>query len=94
MYGHDAEAQERGLTPDERRCGTLDQGSAGQPVMDELHAWLGTVPQRKTEPNPGLGRTIGYLLRQLVSPLTFVITGAPKSRGRLYGVGRFPASAS
>ena len=41
VYGHDAEARERGLTPDERL--RLHQ-ELSRPVMDKLHAWLeGTV---------------------------------------------------
>src|ERR1019366_2489361 len=37
VYGHDAEARERGLTPDERL--RLHQDRSG-PVMNQLHGWL------------------------------------------------------
>jgi len=37
VYGHDAEARDRGLTPDERL--QLHQ-ECSAPVMDELHVWL------------------------------------------------------
>jgi len=36
VYGHDAEARERGLTPDERLRLHQDRS---RPVMDQLHAW-------------------------------------------------------
>jgi hypothetical protein len=39
VYGHDAEARERGLTPDERL--RLHQ-ERSRPVMDRLHTWLET----------------------------------------------------
>ena len=61
VYGHDAEARERGLTPDERL--RLHQDRSG-PVMDQLHGWLeAQLAERRTEPNSGLGQAIMYLLR-------------------------------
>ena len=61
VYGHDAEARERGLTPDERL--RLHQDRSG-PVMDQLHGWLeAQLAERRTEPNSGLGQAIRYLLR-------------------------------
>jgi hypothetical protein len=40
------------------------------PVMDQLHRWLeAQFPERKTEPNSGLGKAITYLLRHW-RPLT------------------------
>jgi transposase len=61
VYGHDAEARERGLTTDERL--RFHQERSG-PVMDELHGWLqAQLAERKTEPNSGLGKAITYLLR-------------------------------
>ena len=58
VYGHDAEAHERGLTPDERL--QLHQ-ERSRPVMDKLHAWLeAQLAERKTEPNSGLGQAIGF----------------------------------
>ncbi len=47
--------------------------------MDKLHAWLeAQLAERRTEPNSGLGRAIGYLLRHW-QPLTLFLrkAGAP-----------------
>ena len=61
VYGYDAEARERGLSPAERL--RLHQEHS-QPLMDKLHAWLqAQFAERKTEPNSGLGKAITYLLR-------------------------------
>jgi len=76
VYGHDAEARERGLTPDERL--RLHQ-ERSRPVMDKLHAWLvAQLAERRTEPNSGLGQAISYLLRHW-QPLTLFLrqAGAP-----------------
>ena len=76
VYGHDAEARERGLTPEERL--RFHQEHSG-PVMDQLHAWLeAQLAERKTEPNSGLGKAIQYLLRHW-RPLTLFLrqAGAP-----------------
>jgi hypothetical protein len=76
VYGHDAEARERGLTPDERL--RLHQ-ERSRPVMDRLHAWLeAQLDERRTEPNSGLGQAISYLLRHW-QPLTLFLrkAGAP-----------------
>jgi transposase len=76
VYGHDADARERGLTPDERL--RLHQERSG-PVMDQLHRWLeAQFVEHKTEPNSGLGKAITYLLRHW-RPLTLFlrIAGAP-----------------
>ena len=76
VYGHDAEARERSLTPDERL--RLHQHRS-RPVMDKLHAWLeAQLAERRTEPNSGLGQAIGYLLRHW-KPLTLFLrqAGAP-----------------
>jgi transposase len=76
VYGHDADARERGLTPDERL--RLHQERSG-PVMDQLHRWLeAQFAERRTEPNSGLGKAITYLLRHW-RPLTLFlrIAGAP-----------------
>ena len=67
VYGHDADARERGLRPDERL--RLHQERSG-PVMDQLHRWLeAQFAERKTEPNSGLGKAITYLLRHCCVPL-------------------------
>lgn len=76
VYGTDAEARERGLSP-ELRLELHRERSA--PVMDELHDWLEwQVAERKTEPNSGLGKAINYLLRHW-RPLTLFLrqAGAP-----------------
>ena len=73
VYGHDAEARERGLTTDERL--RLHQDRSG-PVMDQLHGWLeAQFAERKTEPNSGLGKAITYLLRHW-RPLTLFLRQA------------------
>ena len=76
VYGNDAEARERGLSP-EQRLELHRERSA--PVMDELHHWLEQqLAERKTEPNSGLGKAITYLLRHW-RPLTLFLreAGAP-----------------
>ncbi len=61
VYGYDAEARERGLSPEERLRFHQEHS---QPLMDKLHAWLeAQFAERKTEPNSGLGKAITYLLR-------------------------------
>ncbi len=76
VYGHDAQAREHGLTPEERL--RLHQERSG-PVMDQLHGWLeAQFAERKTEPNSGLGKAITYLRRHW-RPLTLFLrqAGAP-----------------
>jgi hypothetical protein len=76
VYGHDAEARERGLKPEERL--QFHQEHSG-PVMEKLHGWLeAQFAERKTEPNSGLGKAITYLLRHW-RPLTLFLrqAGAP-----------------
>jgi transposase len=76
VYGHDAEARESGLTPEERL--RFHQERSG-PVMDQLHGWLeAQLAERKTEPNSGLGKAITYLLRHW-RPLALFLrqAGAP-----------------
>src|SRR5262245_60415645 len=61
VYGYDAQARERGMTPDERL--RFHQEHSG-PVMNQLRGWLeAQFSERKTEPNSGLGKAITYLLR-------------------------------
>src|SRR6266478_4457438 len=73
VYGHDAEARERSLTPDERL--QFHQAHSG-PVMEQLHHWLeAQFAERKTEPNSGLGKAITYLLRHW-RPLTLFLREA------------------
>jgi transposase len=76
VYGHDAEARERSLTPDQRLRLHQDRS---RPVMDRLHCWLeAQFSERRTEPNSGLGKAIAYLLRHW-KPLTLFLrqAGAP-----------------
>ena len=76
VYGHDAEARERGMTPPERLG--LHQERSG-PVMEQLHGWLERqLSEHRTEPNSGLGKAITYLLRHW-RPLTLFLrqAGAP-----------------
>jgi transposase len=76
VYGHDAEARERGLTAEERLRFHQDRS---RPVMDQLHRWLeAQLAERKTEPNSGLGKAITYLLRHWGPLTTFLrVAGAP-----------------
>jgi len=61
VYRYDAEAEEQGLTPEQRL--RLHQEHS-QPVMDALHAWFeAQFNEKKVEPNSGLGEAIGYCLR-------------------------------
>ena len=61
VYGFDAEAKDRGLTPKERL--TFHQTHSA-PVMGDLRRWMGAqFAEHKTEPNSGLGKAITYLLR-------------------------------
>jgi transposase len=76
VYGHDAEARERGLRPEERLQFHQEHSSL---VMEQLHHWLeAQFAERKTEPNSGLGKAITYLLRHW-RPLTLFLrqAGAP-----------------
>jgi transposase len=76
VYGHDAEARERGLKRQERL--QFHQERSG-PVMAQLHRWSeAQLAERKTEPNSGLGKAITYLVRH-TRPLTLFLrpAGAP-----------------
>jgi transposase len=76
VYGHDAEARERGMRPEERL--QFHQERSG-PVMEQLQRWLETrFAERKTEPFSGLGKAIAYLRRHW-RPLTLFLrqAGAP-----------------
>jgi transposase len=73
VYVHDAEARERGLTPEERLRLHQDRS---RPVMDKLHSWLeAQFAERRTEPNSGLGKAIAYLQRHW-HPLTLFLRKA------------------
>jgi transposase len=61
VYGYDAQAEEQGLSPEER---LRFHQQHSQPVMKQLHAWLrAQFDEKKVEPNSGLGEAIGYLLK-------------------------------
>jgi transposase len=78
VYGHDAEAHDRCLTPGERL--QLHQERSA-PVMEKMYLWLeAQLAERRTEPNSGLGLAINYLLRHWL-PLTLFLrqAGAPVS---------------
>jgi transposase len=76
VYRYDAEARERGLTPEERLRFHQEHS---RPVMDRLQVWLeAQFAERKTEPNSGLGKAITYLLRHWKALTTFLReAGAP-----------------
>jgi transposase len=62
VYRYDAEAEERGLTPEERLRFHQEHS---QPVMDALQAWfLAQFAEKKVEPNSGLGEAIAYCLKR------------------------------
>lgn len=61
VYHQDGLARERGLSRVERLH--LHQ-QYSQPVMKDLHQWLDAqLKENKVEPNSGLGKAIGYMLR-------------------------------
>jgi transposase len=76
VYGHDAEARQRGFTPAERLRFHQERSS---PVMAELHRWLERqFAEKKKEPNSGLDKGIIYLLRHWRPLTTFLReAGAP-----------------
>jgi len=62
VYRYDAEAEERGLTPEQRLRFHQEHS---QPVMDALQAWfLAQFAEKKVEPNSGLGEAIRYCLKR------------------------------
>jgi hypothetical protein len=76
VYGYDAQAEEGGLSPEERL--RFHQEYSG-PIMDELHTWLrAQFEEKKVEPNSGLGSAITYSLKHW-SRLTLFLhqAGAP-----------------
>jgi transposase len=76
VYRYDAQAEERGLSPEER---LRFHQAYSQPVMDKLHIWLrAQFDERKVEPNSGLGIAIRYVLRHWHSLTLFLRqAGAP-----------------
>jgi len=76
IYGFDAEAKDRGLTPEER---LKFHRTHSAPVMEDLRRWMETqFAEHKTEPNSGLGKAISYLLRHWAKLTLFLRQqGAP-----------------
>ena len=61
VYGYDAQAEEQGLSPEER---LRFHQAHSRSVMDALHAWLSAqFEEKKVEPNSGLGEAIRCLLK-------------------------------
>lgn len=61
VYGYDAHAEERGLSPEERLRFHQEHS---KPVMEKLHTWLAAQFEgKKVEPNSGLGSAITYRLK-------------------------------
>jgi len=61
VYGYDAQAQEQGLSPEERLRFHQEHS---EPVMERLRAWLrAQFEEKRVEPNSGLGTAITYLLK-------------------------------
>jgi transposase len=61
VYHYDAEAEEQGLSPEERLRFHQEHS---QPVMEALHAWFeAQFAEKRVEPNSGLGEAIRYCLK-------------------------------
>lgn len=76
VYGHDRQARELGLTPEERLALHKERSS---PLMEKLKAWImRQFDEKRTEPNSGLGQAMKYMLKYW-SPLTLFLrkAGAP-----------------
>jgi hypothetical protein len=76
IYRNDAVAREQAITPQERL--RFQQFYSG-PVIDQLHAWLtAQFPEKKVEPNSGLGMAMRYLLKRWIRLTLFLReAGAP-----------------
>ena len=76
VYGYDAQAEERGLSPEERL--RLHQEHS-RPVMEKLHSWLeAQFAEKKVEPNSSLGSAIRYCLKRWAELTLFLRqAGAP-----------------
>jgi transposase len=76
VYRYDAEAEERGLSPEMRRRFHQEHS---EPLMKQLHAWFqAQFEEKKVEPNSGLGEAMTYCLKHW-TPLTLFLrqAGAP-----------------
>ena len=76
VYRYDAEAEEQGLTPEQRLRFHQEHS---QPVMDALRTWFeAQFAERKVEPNSGLGEAITYCLKRWTRLTLFLRqAGAP-----------------
>ena len=76
VYENDAQARQRGLSPDERL--RFHQAESG-PLMDALHKWLrAQMDDKKVEPNSSLGEAIVYTLKHWSKLTLFLhVPGAP-----------------
>ncbi len=76
VYGYDAQAEERGLSAEERLRFHQEHS---RPVMEKLHAWLrAQFAEKKVEPNSGLGSAITYCLKHWERLTLFLLqAGAP-----------------
>jgi transposase len=62
VYCYDAEAEARGLSPEERLRFHQEHS---QPLMDALQAWFAAqFAEKRVEPNSGLGEAITYCLKR------------------------------
>jgi hypothetical protein len=76
VYGYDAQARERGLSPEARLA---FHQTHSRPLMETLHTWLSAqLDDRRVEPNSGLGQAITHFLKHW-TPLTrfLEVAGAP-----------------
>jgi transposase len=76
VYGNDATARDRGMSPQERLCFHQEQSGTR---MAELLAWMeAQIEQRKVEPNSGLGEAIAYMRKHWKELTLFLrVPGAP-----------------
>ena len=81
VYRFDAQAKQLGLKPEPR---LVHHQTHSQPVMAQLKAWMqDKLDGKHVEPNSGLGRAMGYLLKHW-EPLTLFLRkpGAPLDNNR------------
>ena len=76
VYGYEAEAARRGLSPEGRRCWHQDQSG---PVLASLKDWMtAQFSERRVEPNSSLGKAMRSLLRHWPKLTRFLeVAGAP-----------------
>jgi transposase len=76
VYGHDAEAARRALSPEDRLRWHQDRSG---PVLTSLKDWMtAQFTERRVEPNSSLGKAIRYLLRHWPKLTRFLeVAGAP-----------------